>query len=484
MFKFRYLALWIGLLVLLSACASSSPVNEPGAPSPVPQDLVATPIPATPAGQGDSVTTPTAEPDQCRQCHTDEGKLKSLVKPAQQPVIGSQIPGMLGEAKAMQAWEKILVDGPKFLTTIHGSIPCSDCHGGVQSDDKDAAHKGMVRNPSLDASTTCGKCHPDVVASVPNSLHVNLAGIHRAINARELPSTHSQVQQAVEANCTSCHTTCGDCHVSQPAQAGGGFISGHLFNRTPSMVQNCAVCHGATAGNEFLGKNSGVQADVHFKQGNMTCKNCHTGNELHGQAPDCQSCHKGPEGSQAPPPGHIYDGVQAPRCETCHIKVAAGKDDIIMHQQHGNNLSCQVCHAVAYNNCEGCHVTTNAQTGVISATLQGSKLGFLIGRNPLQSYERPYRYVPVRHAPIVSDTFKTYGDNLLGNFDSLPTWTYATPHNIQRNTPQNASCGACHGNSTYFLTPDKVSPAELTANKPVIVNQPPPPIGSEGFEVK
>ena len=62
------------------------------------------------------------------------------------------------------------------------------------------------------------------------------------------------------------------------------------------------------------------------------------------------------------------------------------------------------------------------------------------------------------------------------NFDALSTWRYATPHNIQRQTPQNASCDACHGNEALFLTADKVAPEELNANLPVIVDQIPPPL--------
>jgi hypothetical protein len=98
---------------------------------------------------------------------------------------------------------------------------------------------------------------------------------------------------------------------------------------------------------------------------------------------------------------------------------------------------------------------------------------FLIGRNPRQGRDRPYDYVPVRHVPVDAESFAYYGDDLLSNFEALPTWVYATPHNIQRETPQNASCDACHGNPDIFLTADKVKPEELAANQSVIVGEPP-----------
>jgi thiosulfate/3-mercaptopyruvate sulfurtransferase len=84
--------------------------------------------------------------------------------------------------------------------------------------------------------------------------------------------------------------------------------------------------------------------------------------------------------------------------------------------------------------------------------------------------------VPLRHVPIDPEAFAYYGDDLLPNFDALPTWKYATPHNIQRITPQNETCGSCHGNAEFFLTADDVAPEELEANKDVIVEDLPFPM--------
>ncbi len=57
------------------------------------------------------------------------------------------------------------------------------------------------------------------------------------------------------------------------------------------------------------------------------------------------------------------------------------------------------------------------------------------------------------------------------NFSALPTWKHATPHTIQRITPQNESCNACHGNAEVFLTANDVAPEELGANRRVIVEE-------------
>ncbi|MCP4592491.1 MAG: hypothetical protein GY842_17290, partial [bacterium] len=71
------------------------------------------------------------------------------------------------------------------------------------------------------------------------------------------------------------------------------------------------------------------------------------------------------------------------------------------------------------------------------------------------------------------DSFSYYGEDLLPNFDSRPTWTFATPHAIQRVTPQNQGCD-CHSDLSLFLTADDVNPDELTANQAVIVAEAPP----------
>jgi hypothetical protein len=108
---------------------------------------------------------------------------------------------------------------------------------------------------------------------------------------------------------------------------------------------------------------------------------------------------------------------------------------------------------------------------------QATYMTFLIGRNPIQSDDRPYEYVPVRHVPAAPTSYEFYGENLLPNFDSLPTWVYAAPHNIQRITPQNRSCDPCHGGSAeIFLTADKIQPGEQAANASVIVQALPAPV--------
>lgn len=365
----------------------------------------------------------------------------------------------------LEVWEKVLVNAETLLTDVHGYIPCTQCHGGQNVDDKDAAHEGVVRDPSTDAIAACGDCHPDIAPYQDDSLHNNLAGYDTVLYARSTPENHPTIEEGQASHCNSCHTTCGQCHISQPTSVGGGLVDGHAFTRTPSMSRQCTACHGSRVKNEYTGAHEGLAADVHLRSARMVCTDCHTAGDMHGT-----DYVNSPEGM----PDHRYDGGQAPSCESCHqdqMGIGSGNP---YHEAHGTEvLSCQTCHSIAYINCTDCHLE-RSEDDVPFYRLEHEELAFTIGRNPIRSSERPYRYVPVRHVPTFAELFQEYGDNVLNNFEALPTYTYATPHNIQRNTPQTESCESCHGNDAVFLTEDKVAPDERQANAAVIVPFAPP----------
>ena len=368
----------------------------------------------------------------------------------------------------LEPWEKVIVDNEAFSQTDHGELTCIECHAGVNTSEKDAAHEGLLASPSSQPQEFCGECHEEEVASYPNSLHNTQAGYWTTINARNgnIPEDHPALDEMFGNHCATCHTTCGECHVSQPKNVGGGLFTGHVFEKTPPMTRSCTACHGSRVGNEFLGKNEGIPGDVHFREARMSCVKCHEGAELHGMTESSAGAE------------HRYSGAEDPQCTDCHSGVADGSDGIEMHAQHGdgNELSCQVCHSVTYTSCDGCHVAISESSGNPFFETQSTYPTFFIGLNPIQSANRPAKYVPVRHVPVAPTSYQFYGENLLSNFDALPTWVYTTPHNIQRNTPQNASCEACHANPEIFLTADKVQAVEQSANQSVIVKNLPPAV--------
>ena len=362
----------------------------------------------------------------------------------------------------VEAWEKVFIDPEAFNADVHALINCTQCHGGEAVDDMATAHTGLIPDPSADPETGCGDCHPNIVPFAEESLHYTLQGYDTAIYERSVPEHYPALEEMESYHCDSCHATCGDCHISQPNSVGGGLLESHTFVETPPMSRTCTACHGSRVKNEYYGTNEGVAGDVHLRQARLGCADCHTGTEMHGMGAAADETHR-------------YDGAENPACEDCHADQVGVGSGIEQHEIHGTELlSCQVCHSVAYTNCTNCHVD-RTEDDVPFYSVEAHTLGFYIGKNTLQSGERPYRYVTVRHIPVDPESFSAYGENLLPNFLNRPTWSYATPHNIQRYTPQTTTCTSCHGNDDIFLTIDKVAQGERGgANLDVVVDGAPP----------
>ena len=442
----------------------------------------------------------------------------------------------------LEPWEKVLVDQDNFPADPHGKFSCTLCHAGQNVSDKEAAHVGMVSDPSAPPTSVCNDCHYKT-AMAGNGLHADLQGYLTAIEARggvhpqydaqrieKLMATYdthcgtchttcsdchyfpsntnseetvlvkqdvvnekllkvnhlegikalraSPTEQAMVTmfgnHCSSCHASCGDCHISQPGSVGGGFVEGHVIMKTPSMSQNCVACHGSRVGNEYLGKHEDIPGDAHFRIERMNCMSCHSEAQMHGTDAACTQCHSETDGFEKLTKLNRYAGEQSPSCESCHPEMGAWNDTNQNHIIHKDKLACQVCHSVSYTSCDSCHVAISDKTGNPFYETEGDYLSFFIGKNPSPNFHRPYEYVVVRHVPTDPDSYSFYGDNLLPDFNAKPTWVYATPHNIQKETPQNKTCNACHGNADIFLTKGNVNPEEVNANKDVIVDQVPP----------
>lgn len=410
----------------------------------------------------------------------------------------------------MAPWQRVWIDADIYAQDVHSYINCTACHQGqpieseieltaLSVEEAEAlmteAHTNLSVTATEDPEATCGTCHRDIAPHAESSLHVNLAGYDAAIYARSAPEHYDTLETMEVSHCNACHASCSDCHVSLPQSVGGGLINAHVIesdvieanNLTamPSMSKNCTACHGSRVKNEYFGLNEGIPADAHFRS-RMSCNDCHSGADLHGQTnPNAQD---------------RYDGMEEPSCISCHENQVGVGSGIAQHEVHGTELlSCQTCHSTTYTNCVNCHVE-RTEEDIPYYIVEEHYLDFNIGLNPLRDADRPYKYVTLRHVPIDPDSFSYYGENLLPNYTAESTFVYSTPHNIQRNTPQNASCLSCHGNDTVFLTESDFTqiaewmteyngrPLEenlqlmLEANKNVMIDKAPPlPEGYESY---
>jgi hypothetical protein len=337
---------------------------------------------------------------------------------------------------------------------------CVYCHGGMEpAEDKYDAHEGITVDPSVGTEAVCAQCHPEIVATYATSFHALLLGERTMIATRSGNPDWEEdevMMAGFEASCNGCHASCGQCHISRPDSVDGGFIEGHAFEKTPSMINQCTACHGSRVGEEFRGTHrdeiDGYQADTHYLA-SMRCEACHGAEEIHGAKGE-----------------HRYASELMPRCEDCHEDIATSN---AYHSTHGDSFSCQVCHAQDYKQCASCHAGVGLD--------EPSELGFKIGRNPLPEY-RDYDYVVLRHIPVVPDTYAPWGvKEDLAHFDLVPSFKYTSPHNIQRwtarTTPDDGETCAdkCHDSPSttdgWFLRQadlDRFSD-EAAANQPTIV---------------
>ena len=365
----------------------------------------------------------------------------------------------------MEPHEKLLVDTDYLEEDVHGKmLSCTKCHGGNPADKNwETAHKGLKKDPSYpDPSKSCGVCHEKAGEKNSTNLHTNLKPYMSKMALRMNPDKEVQakVLKAMDTHCMSCHSSCGQCHVSRPKSVGSGLIDGHLFQKKPPVETNCTSCHGSRMEKEFFGKNEGVPADVHHVKGRMTCTDCHKGGEMHGS-------------KEAP--FDRYAQTNRARCKDCHQEIVFS--NLVKsikplrhpsHAIHRDKVSCQVCHSVSYKHCYNCHIGRDKK-GIAYFKTDPSVMDFKIGLNPNPTKDRPETYVTVRHVPIHKGLFDHYVKDALPNFDKLPTWKLATPHTIQLKTPQNQDCLSCHAGTQFYLTEGDVRPKEKKSNENVIV---------------
>jgi hypothetical protein len=378
----------------------------------------------------------------------------------------------------LEAWEKVLIakangSPSAFMTSLHGpdyagdeiehALTCQMCHNGPADNsfaDMAEAHAGVVRDPSVpgnngclqchdDASfgtSTCAKCHEEIVTANANSLHTNLWGEKAAIELRA-PCTFegSGIEDMFTNKCGGCHTTCGQCHISRPNSVGGGFpkyggevYAGHRFKRSPDNSENCTACHGSRIGVDFAGDLEGNVGDVHSTDNFMKCEDCHTSEEIHGD-----NQHEGDHYTNR------YQVKTMPRCNdaACHPTLENNTYHSVHVDQPGRNLQCQVCHSQPYKNCTNCHNLV-ADEKADKFDIDPSVVQFKIGKNPIKGL-RDYDFCVVRHVPVDPGTYADWGLEL-NDYLVSPTWKYASPHNILRVTPQTtvaagkACSSACH----------------------------------------
>ena len=379
----------------------------------------------------------------------------------------------------MELWEKVWirlnaiqgVESYSDIDPVHAAIGCAACHGGnsqVDAEDDTTAyreaHSGLLRDPSASGETGCsgGSCHAGIVERNETSMHSNLWGEKAHVALRNGYETWeecpSDIKDGFAKDCNSCHTTCGQCHVSRPHAAGSGFLkqsvgSSHKFIATPDEANVCTACHGSRVGDDWNANQERVPGnvpDVHNEYG-YTCLDCHT-EDMHGEGPsDAEYTSR-------------YQVADMPKCIDCH---QVDRDDNAYHVQHwpnadatdGSDLACYTCHSQQYTNCNTCHAGNwTHEYEADNSDHYRVYPQFKIGRNPYYGDAgHPHTeaaWITVRHIPVSPDAFENWNLAPWTIDPELPprnleTWKYASPHNIQRWTERTLVDPVWAENSAY-----------------------------------
>jgi len=362
----------------------------------------------------------------CEGCHTDYAHLQKVYTPDTAAPVG----GCGGSAPHYEPYDRVMMEGEgyeAFKSSTHNMLECTDCHNGVdKTSDKELAHSGdFLRHPSMEYEDKCGDCHGDIVDDFHTSLHQG-TGQKRKVAMRSGlsgPEDFDQLPQhqieGYNANCATCHGTCGNCHVVRPPIAGGGLAQGHNFTKNPDMLNTCVSCHTSRGGHAYLGVAPGTEPDVHLTKAGYECVDCHSGAELHGNGM---------------PVDHRYEYSELPECQDCH-----DKGENTYHDQHYDDFNCQVCHSQDYNNCGACHVNGD---GARIPSYQDYKIAL----NPIPETKEEFKFTLVRRTLAVQDNWEVYGVDEYSNFEAFPTYNYTTPHNIKKWTSRTETQDACYIN--------------------------------------
>jgi len=401
----------------------------------------------------------------CEGCHTNYAHLQQVYTPDTSEPAG----GCGGTAPHYEPYDRVYMGGTgyeDYKTKSHYAIGCTGCHNGVdKTADKAVAHSGdFLAHPSSQYEEKCGSCHNSIVNNFKTSIHHG-TGQKRKVcmrsglsGADDFSSLPARQQDGYNANCATCHGTCGNCHVVRPLSGGGGLASGHSFVKTPDMVNVCVTCHTSRGGHAYLGVGSGTQPDVHLTAMNYKCVDCHSGDELHG------------DGN---PVDQRYAYSKLPKCEDCH---SGSQSSNIYHSVHYDDFNCQVCHSQDYNNCGSCHI--HGDGARIPAYM-----GFKIAVNPLPDLKPGFDFTLVRRTLAAPDNWDKYGVSQYADFEAFPTYNYTSPHNILKRTSRtdvgSGSCSSkCHirneggvlVNKELYLFQSDLLDWELNATTPVTVD--------------
>jgi predicted CXXCH cytochrome family protein len=283
------------------------------------------------------------------------------------------------------------VDGKTFAASLHGSLPCSDCHTTI----KEYPHPDKV------TPVECKTCHADEAEGLAGSVHAKASANPCTSCHGNAHSIFAKSDPRSAVYPLNIPRTCGTCHNNPVMAKKHGLTNVYplymdsihgfaLSNEGLLVAANCQSCHGShhilshnnplsptyktnvpkTCGSCHAGIESDYEAGIHGKMvaaGNLkapVCSDCHTAHAIlqptadafrMQSTPICGSCHKEKLStyrdtfhSQL---GSLGGYVQTARCWDCH-----GAHDILPASDPNSPIN----KANLIKTCGKCHAGANA----------------------------------------------------------------------------------------------------------------------------
>jgi len=342
-------------------------------------------------------------------------------------------------------------------------IGCASCHlGNIVSNDKDESHKGMILIPGnlSDANKTCGKCHPNELAKIENSLMTTNSGLI-AVDKYvfgEADSPNKQYHIKLIKNSASdkhLRDLCANCHLGAEKKEFGAITQ-------ISRGGGCNACH--------LNYSEEAKKDLetYLSSNKKVLPKFHPATNIFVKNEHCFGCH-----SRSSRISTNYEGWQETLLEQEDIKGKKGfktfEDKRIYAQKeedvhHAKGLLCIDCHSshevmgdgkkytheeqAVKLQCSDCHFKEKPKTIPYSKLDAESLLVFL--HRGYKHSDKQIIVVKKDNHPLVNTYVETTGKAyLIGKGDNKLHELKPQSEICSRdNAHKNVSCSTCHSSWT------------------------------------
>jgi len=342
-------------------------------------------------------------------------------------------------------------------------IGCASCHlGNIVSNDKDESHKGMILIPGnlSDANKTCGKCHPNELAKIENSLMTTNSGLI-AVDKYvfgEADSPNKQYHIKLIKNSASdkhLRDLCANCHLGAEKKEFGAITQ-------ISRGGGCNACH--------LNYSEEAKKDLetYLSSNKKVLPKFHPATNIFVKNEHCFGCH-----SRSSRISTNYEGWQETLLEQEDIKGKKGfktfEDKRIYAQKeedvhHAKGLLCIDCHSshevmgdgkkytheeqAVKLQCSDCHFKEKPKTIPYSKLDAESLLVFL--HRDYKHTDKQIIAVEKDNHPLVNTYVETTGKAyLIGKGDNKLHELKPQSEICSRdNAHKNVSCSTCHSSWT------------------------------------